>query len=71
MRAEPSANQGANLNLPKGRGEEDQGREALPPHRVRARRLHAQLCLGHRGGSTPKCAGFLVEEVETQFPLSY
>ena len=35
---------------PKGRGEEDQGGEALPPHRVRARRRHAKLCPRHRGG---------------------
>ena len=35
----------------KGRREEDQGGEALPANRVRARRRHAQLRPGHRGES--------------------
>lgn len=43
MKVKPSDN----LYSPKDRGEEDQGGEALPPARIRARRLHAQLCLGH------------------------
>ena len=43
-----------NLYLPKGRGEKDQGREALPPARIRARRVHAKFCVGHRGRSIQK-----------------